>query len=63
MRLKSEADTAGSRTAVENRDTDGKYAAPGAAHAFHVYDTRLIPGGCHVPSPAGRIDGGVGFGQ
>ena len=27
------------------------------------YETRFIPGGCHVPSPAGRTDGGVVFGQ
>lgn len=30
-------------------------------HSF--YETRFTPGGCHVPSPAGRIDGGVVFGQ
>jgi hypothetical protein len=28
-----------------------------------AHDTRLMPGGCQVPSPAGRIDGGVTFGQ
>jgi hypothetical protein len=28
-----------------------------------VYETRFTPGGCHVPSPAGRIEGGVVFGQ
>jgi chromate transporter len=27
------------------------------------YDTRFTPGGFQVPSPAGRIDGGVSFGQ
>lgn len=27
------------------------------------YDTRFTPGGCQVPAPAGRIDGGVVFGQ
>lgn len=27
------------------------------------YDTFFTLGGCHVPWPAGRIDGGVGFGQ
>ncbi len=27
------------------------------------YCTRFSPGGFHVPSPAGRIDGGVSFGQ
>ena len=27
------------------------------------YETRFTPGGCHIPSPAGRIDGGVVFGQ
>jgi hypothetical protein len=27
------------------------------------YATRFIPGGCHVPSPGGRIEGGSVFGQ
>jgi hypothetical protein len=27
------------------------------------YETRFTAGGFHVPSPAGRIDGGVVFGQ
>ena len=29
----------------------------------HFYAACFNPGGCHVPSPAGRIDGGVVFGQ
>jgi hypothetical protein len=29
----------------------------------HSLDERLIPGGCHVPCPAGNIDGGLVFGQ
>ena len=28
-----------------------------------VQDTRRIAGGCQEPSPGGRIDGGVSFGQ
>jgi len=31
--------------------------------ASDLYETRLKPGGLHVPSPAGRIDGDVVFGQ
>jgi hypothetical protein len=27
------------------------------------YETRVTPGGCHVPAPAGKIDGCVVFGQ
>ena len=27
------------------------------------YDTRFTPGGFQVPSPTGRIEGGVSFGQ
>jgi hypothetical protein len=27
------------------------------------HDTCFTAGGCHVPSPAGRIDGGVSLGQ
>jgi hypothetical protein len=27
------------------------------------YSTFTIAGGCHVPSPTGRIEGGVSFGQ
>lgn len=27
------------------------------------YETCFTPGGCHVPSPGGRIEGDVGFGQ
>jgi hypothetical protein len=27
------------------------------------YDAFTTPGGCQVPSPAGRIEGGVCFGQ
>ena len=27
------------------------------------YETRITPGGFHVPSPAGKIDGGSAFGQ
>jgi hypothetical protein len=35
------------------------------ANDFSVtfYVTRFTPGGCHVPSPTGRIEGGVDFGQ
>jgi hypothetical protein len=32
--------------------------APGFSH-----DAAVIPGGCQVPSPGGRIDGGSFFGQ
>lgn len=28
-----------------------------------VYDSRFKPGGCHVPVPTGKIDGGVVFGE
>jgi hypothetical protein len=28
-----------------------------------VYETRFMPGGGHVPSPGGRIEGGAVFGQ
>lgn len=28
-----------------------------------TYAIRLMPGGCHVPEPAGRIDGAAVFGQ
>jgi hypothetical protein len=27
------------------------------------YETRFTPGGCHVPSPAGKTEGGSVFGQ
>jgi hypothetical protein len=30
---------------------------------FKSYCTCTRPGGFHVPSPGGRIDGGVAFGQ
>lgn len=30
---------------------------------FVFYETRFTPGGCHVPSPAGKIEGEVGVGQ
>lgn len=32
-----------------------------AIRAF--YETRFTPGGCHVPLPGGRIEGGSVFGQ
>lgn len=31
--------------------------------SFASYEIRFTPGGCHVPSPAGKIEGCVGFGQ
>jgi hypothetical protein len=31
--------------------------------SLRFYETRFMPGGCHVPSPTGRIEGGVVFGQ
>lgn len=34
-----------------------------ADETFVFYETRFTPGGCHVPAPAGKIDGAVGFGQ
>ena len=41
-----------------------------AVEAHHVtplsvwfYETCFIPGGCHVPLPIGRIEGGSVFGQ
>jgi hypothetical protein len=39
--------------------------AASARHDRHhlFYETRFIPGGCHVPSPGGKIDGGSVFGQ
>jgi len=34
-----------------------------AAFCMVLYETRLMPGGCQVPSPGGRIEGGSVFGQ
>jgi hypothetical protein len=28
-----------------------------------LYATRFMPGGCHVPSPGGKIEGASVFGQ
>jgi hypothetical protein len=36
---------------------------PVAAFCMVLYETRLMPGGCQVPSPGGRIEGGSVFGQ
>jgi hypothetical protein len=33
------------------------------ARLEHRYFAATMPGGFHVPSPGGRIDGGVSFGQ
>ncbi len=38
-------------------------ATEGRTKLCVFYETCFTPGGCHVPSPAGRIEGGVGFGQ
>jgi hypothetical protein len=36
---------------------------PESARARSLHLTITIAGGCHVPFPAGKIDGGVAFGQ
>jgi hypothetical protein len=59
----TEPDLSRTRLIGCGRSSSGGIGGPGWSRNRRFYQARLMPGGRHVPSPAGRIEGGVGFGQ
>jgi hypothetical protein len=56
-------DTPESPRAGDRDEAAGINVRPVVGAGTVFYDTRFTPGGFQVPSPAGRIEGGVSFGQ
>lgn len=60
----SDADTAATRKGGYVAQHNDRAAQGEAAEMICIgRQTRLMPGGCQVPSPAGRMDGASFFGQ
>jgi hypothetical protein len=48
---------------LKHRDHIRDFPKPIGHAAIYDYAARITPGGCQVPLPAGRMEGGDSFGQ